>query len=162
MNGPTHGEAGGRNDSTVSFHNFKSRNFKLSVSNPENKYVAYVSVLSRISNRQSLGRKNKHENLKTDRCLFVCLSVRLRSQWSRSYVEIVILANMQLGSRLSAQDLRPTPPPGLAPPPTAIGPAPRGGSTWAKIYIYIEYTTKGSALANDQGPPSLTTGSGPE
>ena len=23
------------------------------------------------------------------------------------------------------------------PPPTAIGPAPRGGSTWAKIYIYI-------------------------
>ena len=51
----------------VSFHNFKSHNFKLSVSNPKNKYVAYVSVLSRISNRQSLGRKNKHAILKTDR-----------------------------------------------------------------------------------------------
>ena len=34
--------------STVSFHNFKSRNFKLSVSNPKNKHVAYVSVLSQI------------------------------------------------------------------------------------------------------------------
>ena len=52
---------------TVSFHNFKSQNFKLSVSNPKSKYVAYVSVLSRISNCQSLGRKNKHEILKTDR-----------------------------------------------------------------------------------------------
>ena len=52
---------------TVSFHNFKSQNFKLSVSNPKNKYVAYVSVLSQISNCQSLGRKNKHEILKTDR-----------------------------------------------------------------------------------------------
>ena len=52
---------------TVSFHNFKSRNFKLSVSNPENKCVAYVSVLSRISNCQSLGRKNKFEILKTYR-----------------------------------------------------------------------------------------------
>ena len=35
---------------TVSFQNFKSQNFKLSVSNLENEYVAYVSVLSRISN----------------------------------------------------------------------------------------------------------------
>ena len=52
---------------TVSCHNFKSQNFKWSVSNPKNKYVAYLSVLSRISNCQSLGRKNKHENLKTDR-----------------------------------------------------------------------------------------------
>ena len=52
---------------TVSFHNFKSRNFKLSVSNPKNKYVAYLSILSRISNCQGLGRKNKHEILKTDR-----------------------------------------------------------------------------------------------
>ena len=43
---------------TVSFHNFESRNFKLSVSNPKSKYVAYVSVLSQISNCQSLGRKN--------------------------------------------------------------------------------------------------------
>ena len=32
---------------TVSFHNFKSRNFKLSFSNPESKYVAYLPVLSR-------------------------------------------------------------------------------------------------------------------
>ena len=45
---------------TVSFHNFKSQNFKLSVSNPKSKYVAYLSVLSQISNCQSLGRKNKH------------------------------------------------------------------------------------------------------
>ena len=52
---------------TVSFHNFKSQHFKLSVSNPKSKYVAYVSVLSQISNCQSLGRKNKHETLKTDR-----------------------------------------------------------------------------------------------
>ena len=52
---------------TVSFHNSKSQNFKLSVSNPKGKYVAYLSVLSQISNCQSLGRKNKHEILKTDR-----------------------------------------------------------------------------------------------
>ena len=51
----------------VSFHNFKSQNFKLSVSNPKSRYVAYVSVLSQISNCQGLGRKNKHDNLKTDR-----------------------------------------------------------------------------------------------
>ena len=53
--------------STVSFHNFKSQNFKLSVSNPKSKYVAYLSVLSQISNCQGLGHKNKHEILKTDR-----------------------------------------------------------------------------------------------
>ena len=52
---------------TVSFHNFKSKDFKLSVSNPKSKYVAYVSALSRISNCQGLGRKNKYEILKTDR-----------------------------------------------------------------------------------------------
>ena len=40
---------------------------KLSVSNPKNKYAAYVSVLSQISNCQGLGRKNKHEFLKADR-----------------------------------------------------------------------------------------------
>ena len=54
-------------NSTVSFHNFKSQNFKLSVSNPKSKYVVYLSVLSQISNCQGLGRKNKHEILKTDR-----------------------------------------------------------------------------------------------
>ena len=52
---------------TVSCHNFESQNFKLSVSNPKSKHVAYVSVLSQISNCQGLGRKNKHEVLKTDR-----------------------------------------------------------------------------------------------
>ena len=52
---------------TVSFHNFKSQNFKLSVSNPKSKYVAYLSVLSQNSNCQGLGHKNKHETLKTDR-----------------------------------------------------------------------------------------------
>ena len=51
---------------TASFHNFKSQNFKLSVSNPKNKYVVYLSVLSLISNCQGLGRKNKHDILKTD------------------------------------------------------------------------------------------------
>ena len=51
---------------TVSFHNFKSQNFKLSVSNPKSKYVACLSALSQISNCQSLGGKNKHDILKTD------------------------------------------------------------------------------------------------
>ena len=45
---------------TVSFHCFKSQNFKLSVSNPKSKYVVYLSILSQISNCQDLGRKNKH------------------------------------------------------------------------------------------------------
>ena len=55
---------------TVSFHNFKSQNFKLSVSNPKSTYVAYLSVLSRNSNCQSLVRKNKHDILKTDRMVW--------------------------------------------------------------------------------------------
>ena len=54
---------------TVIFHNFQSQNFKLSVSNPKSKYVAYLSVLSQISNCQGLGRKNKHEILKADRII---------------------------------------------------------------------------------------------
>ena len=41
--------------------------FKLSVSNPESEYVAHLSALSQISNCQGLGRKSKHEILKTDR-----------------------------------------------------------------------------------------------
>ena len=49
------------NNDTVSFHNFKSQNFKLSVSNPKNKHVAYLSVLSQISNCQGLGRKIKFD-----------------------------------------------------------------------------------------------------
>ena len=53
-------DLGREHPSTVRFHIFKSQNFKLSVSNPKDKYVAYVSVLSQISNCQSLGRKNKH------------------------------------------------------------------------------------------------------
>ena len=56
---------------TVSFHNFKSQKFKLSVSNPKSKYVAYLSVLSQISNCQGLGRKNKHDILKTDRTAYL-------------------------------------------------------------------------------------------
>ena len=51
--------------SVVIISNRKS--FKLSVSNPKSKYVAYLSVLSRVSNCQGLGRKNKHTILKTDR-----------------------------------------------------------------------------------------------
>ena len=37
------------------------------------KYVAYLSVLSQISNCQGLGRKNKHEMLKTDRVQSITL-----------------------------------------------------------------------------------------
>ena len=55
------------NKPTASFHNFKSQNFKLSVSNPKTKYVADVSVLSQISNSQGLGRKNNFEIWKTYR-----------------------------------------------------------------------------------------------
>ena len=51
------------------FYNLKSQNFKMSVSNPKSKYVVYLSVLSQISNCQSLGRKNKREILKTDRAI---------------------------------------------------------------------------------------------
>ena len=65
----------------VSFNNFKSQKFKLSVSNPKSKYVAYSSVLSQVSNYQGLGRKNKHEILKTDRihqlCKIQCTLFRL-------------------------------------------------------------------------------------
>ena len=46
-----------------------SQNFKLSVSNPKKEYVVYLSVLSQISNCQSLGRKNKNEILKADRII---------------------------------------------------------------------------------------------
>ena len=52
---------------TVSFHKFKSQNFKLSVSNPKSESVACLSVLSQISNCQGLGRRNKFEIMKTDR-----------------------------------------------------------------------------------------------
>ena len=58
----------------VSFNDFKSQEFKLSVSNPKSKYVACLSVLSQISNCQSLGRKNKHENLTTE-CIHLESSV---------------------------------------------------------------------------------------
>ena len=68
---------------TVSFHNFKSQNFKLSVSNPKSKYVGYVSVLSQISNCQGLGRKNKHVILKTDRIQHVLLNMLCHvASWS--------------------------------------------------------------------------------
>ena len=60
---------------TVSFHNFKSQIFKLSVSNPKSKYVAYLSVLSQISNCQGLGRKNKHDILKTDRISIIVIPI---------------------------------------------------------------------------------------
>ena len=67
---------------TASFHNFKSQSFKLSVSNPKSKYVAYVSVLSQISNSQGLGRKNNFEILKTYRMK----GIRLKGgSWRRMY-----------------------------------------------------------------------------
>ena len=60
-------------DTTVGFHHFNLRIFNSRVSNPKNKNVVYLSVLSRISNYQGLGRKNKHENLKTDRTKYASL-----------------------------------------------------------------------------------------
>ena len=69
---------------TVSFHNFKSQNSKLSVSNPKSRYFAYVCVLSRISNCPGLGRKNKHEILKTDHTALSLLHLRsdaCRATW---------------------------------------------------------------------------------
>ena len=58
----------GRNGNViVSVVVIKSQNFKLSVSNPKSKHVAYLSVLSQTSNCQGLGRKNKFDMLKTDR-----------------------------------------------------------------------------------------------
>ena len=67
---------------TVSFHNFKAQNFKLSVSNPKSKYVAYLSVLSQISNCQSLGCKNKHDILKTDRIKCLLHILQYYAQYS--------------------------------------------------------------------------------
>ena len=75
---------------TVSFHNFKSQNFKLSVSNPKSKHVAYVSVLSPISNCQGIGRKNKHENLKTDRTRW---SHWFRPLWTQS---VLLVARIRI------------------------------------------------------------------
>ena len=54
--------------------------FKLSVSNPKSKYVAYLSVLSQISNCQSLGRKNKHKILKTDRKALIIGNIHVFKQ----------------------------------------------------------------------------------
>ena len=68
---------------TVSFHNFKSQNFKLSVSNPKSKYVAYLSLPSQISNCQSLGRKNKHEILKIDRTCYKDIEAAAASSATR-------------------------------------------------------------------------------
>ena len=76
---------------TVGFHNFKSQIFKLSVSNPKSKSVAYLSVLSQISNCQSLGRKNKHEILKTDRTMN--LLGWLRQGWLR--IALIIIKRMK-------------------------------------------------------------------
>ena len=75
---------------TVSFHNFKSQNFKLSVSNPKNKYVAYLSVLSQISNCQSPGRKNKHVFLKTDRSIFITIT-----SINNSNTTVIVIAILQ-------------------------------------------------------------------
>ena len=72
---------------TVSFHNFKSQNFKSSVSNPKSKYAAYLSVLSQFSNCQSLGRKNKHEILKTDRTAIPAAS-RCRNSSGRVSMDV--------------------------------------------------------------------------
>ena len=58
------------------FHNFKSQNFKLSVSNPNIKYVPYVSVLSQVSNSQGLGRNFFFETLKTYRTYIQYIAIQ--------------------------------------------------------------------------------------
>ena len=86
-----------RGRDTVSFHNFESQNFKSSVSNPKSKYVAYLSVLSHISNCQSLGRKNKHEILKTDRTAPENMSHRGRdSGGGRGNVIMIIVIHVMI------------------------------------------------------------------
>ena len=93
------------NHTTVSFHNFKSQHFKLSVSNPKSKYVAYVSALSQKSNCQGLGRKNKHEILKTDRtlyygvllqCTIVCYSILYYTMLYHAVLYCTILCHAML------------------------------------------------------------------
>ena len=105
---------------TVSFHTFKSQNYKLRVSNPKRKYVVYLSVLSRISNCQGLGRKNKFEILKTDRTVrserfdpskwFSCYDVRYRYRFyithqnpdtNAELVEYISIRNGRVISSLS-------------------------------------------------------------
>ena len=76
---------------TVSFHNFKSQNFKLSVSNPKSKHVAYLFVLSQNSNCQSLGRKNKHEILKTDRRRGQYLSQQCPTKYNLNFIITTII-----------------------------------------------------------------------
>ena len=56
---------------TVSFHNFKSQIFKLSVSNPKSKYVAYLSILSQISNCQCTYRNPRLWGATKYRLLFL-------------------------------------------------------------------------------------------
>ena len=66
---------------TASFHNFKSQISNRETQILKGKCVAYLSVLSRISNCQSLGRKNEHEILKTYRSWFVCVNKWLSSDY---------------------------------------------------------------------------------
>ena len=91
---------------TVSFHDFKSQNFKLSVSNPKSKYAAYLSVLSRISNRQSLGRKNKHYRIEQTFILsnnkFWKLTVSNRVKASFGYFSYLLLPPSRARLRASA------------------------------------------------------------
>ena len=82
---------------TVSFHNFKSQNFKLSVSNPKSKYAAHVSVLSQISNSQGLGRKNNFEILKTYRMRVLVVSRIITVRY--------IIRHSSPAFRLAAQEL---------------------------------------------------------
>ena len=92
--------------STVSFHNFKSQDFKLSVSNPKNKYVAYVSVLSRISNCQGLGRKNKHEILKPDLWYYVYVVITVcnyKLYYKHDMVKLIRRSAFALHTRQSSQ-----------------------------------------------------------
>ena len=107
-------------EDTVSFHNFKSQNFKSSVSNPKSKYVAYLSVLSKILNCQGLGRNNKLEILKTDRMRGLsCFRNIFRSQ---TQLLLVCMLNYRMyfciGGILFGTPPMFHPPPTLYPPPS--------------------------------------------
>ena len=64
---------------TVSFHNFKSQNFKLSISNPKSIYVAYLYVLS---NFKLPGSRPQKTNMKFENWPYECHSSSLaRRRW---------------------------------------------------------------------------------
>ena len=67
----------------VSCNNFKSQKKQIERLKSKSKYVAYVPVLSQISNCQGLGRKRKHTILKNDRILYIYIYIYIYIYVSR-------------------------------------------------------------------------------